>query len=57
MKKKEIIKRLWYIYLDACICAVDWGSSCECPASDQVSELLRELVGEDWHEQCRKQFP
>lgn len=57
LKKREILRRVWLLYLDACLCAADYGSHCECPATDDAATILRDAFGEKWHDKCRKRWP
>lgn len=43
----------WQLYLDACVCSMDYGSNCDCPAADMASARLEEVLGPNWHDIMR----
>jgi hypothetical protein len=54
MKKKKVTKwvaadMLWAIYHEACACAMDHGSVCDCRAGDQAAAFLEIMLGKKWH--------
>lgn len=54
--KWTVVKTLWEIYLDACLCATDYNSSCDCGANDLAADALEQLLGKRWHDKCRRRF-
>lgn len=56
MRRKQIIRRIWHIYVEACVCSMDYHTTCDCPAADMAGRLLTDLLGSDWHAKCREMF-
>lgn len=52
----QILARVWEIYLNACVCHLDHGSSCSCEAADRAASLLEDVLGPSWHTICRTTY-
>lgn len=52
----ELVKALWDVYIEGCLCNMDHHSSCRCPATDIASDVLRSLFGDDWHDKLREVY-
>lgn len=53
MTTEEMAALLWRIYLESCVCHLDYHSPCNCPATDIAAEALSDLLGPEWHEIMR----
>ena len=56
MTESDFADILWEIYLNSCICHLDYYSKCTCEANDTAGYELGNLLGPDWHNIMRLKY-